>query len=259
MPRPLPEVNAAAATRRGSLHRENEDAFQVWSESARGVIEERGRLFAVCDGVSTAGAGRMAAKLTCERLSQFFEDGIPPNLDALIELVSEVDWELRGSGTGAACTLSALWLHGWTAHVLCVGDSPVYRLRKGKLRRAEATAQGKGKRLRAYLGMGPSVADVLCVTSWRMVPGDVFIVASDGLTNVVKERGLRLAWERSHDPDRCAQSLISAVASGDGEDDATAVVVEVGGVDVQPGVMPPQEAPDPPEYLAILEEDTGAI
>lgn len=252
MPRPLPEVRAAAATRRGPLHKENEDAWKIWSDPTREVVEERGRLFAVCDGVSTAGHGRMAARLTCERLTQFFEEGSSGRLDTLISLVSEVDWELRGAGGRAACTLSLLWIHGWAAHVLIVGDSPVYRLRRGNLVRAQDSTSlvASGRRLRAYLGMGADVADALCITTWPLVPGDVFMVTSDGVAGVLGSKGLARAWERTRDPDRCAETLISEVAVSEGEDDATAIVVEVEGVDVQPHTTPPQEAPDPPEYLA---------
>lgn len=261
VPRPLPDVRAAAATRRGPLHKENEDAWKIWNDGSRKVVEEHGRLFAVCDGVSTAGHGRMAARLTCERLTQFFEEGAPASLDTLIQLVSEVDWELRGAGGRAACTLSLLWIHGWTAHVLTVGDSPVHRLRRGRLTRAQdcSTMGGTGRRLRAYLGMGADVADVLCVTAWPIVPGDVFMVTSDGVTGVVESVGLARAWARCHEPDRCTKLLMSDVSAGDGEDDATVIVVQVEGVDLKPGLTHPQEAPDPPEYLNSLEEETGEV
>jgi enoyl-CoA hydratase/carnithine racemase len=58
----------------------------------------RSALLVVCDGVSTAGAGAPAAQLACRRVGQFFDKGTRRHPDTLAQLVSEIDWELRGAG-----------------------------------------------------------------------------------------------------------------------------------------------------------------
>src|SRR5436190_16356201 len=130
----LPFAVAGASTRIGKAHRENQDCYQVLDGRTSPQVRDlrRGLLYAVADGVSTLEQGRWAAEITCARLAQFFEEGHAARLDTLVQLVGEIDWELRGQGKGkAACTLGALWLHQGEAHVLHVGDSPVYRLRDG--------------------------------------------------------------------------------------------------------------------------------
>ena len=126
--------------------------------------------------------------LACERLGQL-GSGTPFAVEGLQQLVSEIDWELRGAGRGAYCTLALAWVQGAEAHVLTVGDSPVYRLRRGRLTEAGADASGTVQRsLRAYLGMGTRVSDVLRHQRWSVEPGDLLLLMSDGILD---------AWTRA--------------------------------------------------------------
>ncbi|MEC8425464.1 MAG: protein phosphatase 2C domain-containing protein, partial [Myxococcota bacterium] len=170
-------IVSAAASRPGPHHVRNEDAWRIYDTP----MLRPGGLFVVCDGVSASGKGAWAARLACERLGSFGEMGGAPRLDELVSLVSEIDWELRGSGKHAACTLAAAWITADTAHVLTVGDSPVYRLRRGRIKQAGAEQTGTFRRLQAYLGMGASVSEQLQMESWALEPGDVFMLMSDGI------------------------------------------------------------------------------
>jgi serine/threonine protein phosphatase PrpC len=226
----LPFAVAGAATRIGAAHRENQDCYQVLDgkTSARVRDLRRGLLYAVADGVSTLEQGRWAAEITCARLAQFFEEPHAARLDTLVQLVGEIDWELRGQGKGkAACTLGALWLHQGQAHVLHVGDSPVYRLREGVvdlLTRLDAPSQ----RLRAFMGMGPHISEMLRVRSEPFHAKDVYFLVTDGVSGVVDTRLLARQWRDSQqDPSRCAVGILREVERRRGADDATAVVVQV--------------------------------
>ena len=242
-------VVAAAASRRGPHHLRNEDAWCVYGGPQLSSPERPGGLFAVCDGVSTAGRGRLAASLTCERLGQFGEPGTPARLEGLRQLVSEIDWELRGAGDGAYCTLALAWLVGTTAHVMTVGDSPVFRLRRGSLTEAGLSSSGGRRGLRAYLGMGPRVSEVLRHEEWSVEPGDVLLLMSDGILDALKPADLAKAWARSHEPRKYVRHLVEEVARIGVDDDATIVAVELR-VDAD-AVSPtaPIEAPDPPRLL----------
>lgn len=248
-PSPRLMVRSAAASRRGPLHVHNEDSWRILLGEEERVWRERGGLFAVCDGVSTAGNGRVASQLACERLGQFFEDGTTPTVKSLSELVGEIDWELRGQGAVTACTLSVLWIHGFTAYALMVGDSPIVRRRGRRLDRVGARGRGKGGRLAAFLGMGPSVSEALHVHTWSVRPGDLFVVMSDGVDTVVKEEVFLATWQRTRRPERMADELIDQVARESGQDDATAVVIEIEGLVAPEAPLEPAEAPDPPLHL----------
>lgn len=240
----------AAASRPGPHHLRNEDAWCAYvPEEGEGADRPCG-LFAVCDGVSTAGRGRLAAELACERLSQFGEPEVPRTLNALVQLVSEIDWELRGAGDGAYCTLATVWVHGDIAHVVTVGDSPVFRVRKGRLKQAGTERTGViRKGLRAYLGMGPAVLGVLEHDRWTLEPGDVLLLMSDGILDALDEDDLMAAWERTRDPVRCVEEILQEVARVGVDDDATLVLVELRVEEDAVSPTAPHEAPDPPRQL----------
>lgn len=225
----LPYSVGAAATRKGSGHARNDDRNRILDVSHIGVAALRkGSLYAVCDGVSTVPRGRYAADLTCARVEGFFDRTQAPRVETLVQLVSETDWELRAHGRGqAACTLSMLWLGYDTATVVHVGDSQVYRVRHGVVERITRSHRG-GRALGAYVGMGPSVADVLQVWQEPLFVGDLFLLVTDGVTEVLAvDDLLDTWWAFGGSPQRAAGAIIGEVDRRDGKDDATALVVDV--------------------------------
>lgn len=239
-------VRAAAASRPSPHHVECEDAWCIYDHDH----EQGDGLFVVCDGVSTAGEGLAAARLACNRLGQFEEPGARRHPDTLSQLVSEIDWELRGTGSHAKCTLAMTWVDGETAHVFTVGDSPVYRLRQGRARQAGAEKTGTFRRLAAFLGMGPSVSEVLTVDRWPLQANDVLMLMSDGVLEALDEDDLTEIWERTRDPEPCAQEIIAEVARVGVDDDATVIVVEVQGRTETTQAQSPFTPPDPPAWLS---------
>jgi len=187
----------------------------------------RGTLFAVCDGVSTVPDGGWAARLTCERLVSFFDTDVPPTPEGLLQLVNEIDWELRGRGEGrAACTLSALWLADRGAHMINVGDSQVFRVRHDVIE--PLTSGGNGPRLGAYMGMGPSLNEAAELWRGPLFAGDLFFLATDGVTGLVGAAELlECWWECGGQPQACADAAVDLVGQRKGSDDATLVVVDV--------------------------------
>ncbi len=247
MPSATPELSlvAAAASRPGPHHVECEDAWQIYNHDH----DKGDGLFIVCDGVSTAGEGLAAARIACNRVGQFEEAGARRHTDTLAQLVSEIDWELRGTGRHAKCTLAMAWVDGRSAHIFTVGDSPIYRLRRGRTRQAGAEKTGTFRRLASFLGMGPGVSEVLTRDRWDLVPGDVLMLMSDGVLDALDEDDLADIWERTSNPDACAKALIDEVARVGVDDDATVIVVEVQGRVGRSAPSHPYSSPDPPTWL----------
>lgn len=232
----LPFSVGAAATRQGTGHPQNDDRYRILDASHLGVAALRkGSIYAVCDGVSTVPKGRYAADLTCARVDGFFDRVQAPRVESLVQLVSETDWELRAHGRGqAACTLSLLWLAYGNATVLHVGDSQVYRVRHGAAERLTKNHRG-GRALGAYVGMGPNVADVLQVWQEPLFVGDLFLLVTDGVTEVVAvDELLDTWWAFGGSPQRAAAAIIGEVDSRGGKDDATALVVDVLALEADP-------------------------
>lgn len=227
--RTLPLTNGRAATRTGLTHARNEDQFRILDASHPAVRRlKRGCLYVVSDGVSTTPRGRDAAELTCARVEGFFDRFAQPKVESFVQLVSEIDWELRESGVGqAACTVSLLWLAAGTAHVVHVGDSEVYRVRHGKTTRITRSHRG-GRALGAYVGMGPTVADAMQIWEEPFFVGDLYLLVTDGVTAVVPPEELLDAWwAQGGNAERAARRIITEVERRGGHDDATALVVDI--------------------------------
>lgn len=223
----LPLTSAAAATRKSPRHARNEDRYRILDGGHPYVAAaRRGALFVICDGVSTVPRGREAAELTVSRIDSFFQRR--PHVDSLRELVIEIDWELRAGGKGsAACTLSLLWLANGRATVVHIGDSQVYRVRHGEAMRITQAHRG-GRGLGAYMGMGPEIGKVMQVWSDELFAGDLFLMVTDGVIEVVPVEELRETWwALGSSPALAAQAIINEVDNRHGTDDATALVVDV--------------------------------
>src|SRR5262249_1023837 len=139
----------------------------------------------------------------------------------------------------------ALFRHD-KVYVAGIGDSRAYRLRAGRLERltkdhpqADALPEGgtitteelpnpKFKNvLYLYLGSkdargGPEDVRVLDV-----LPGDCFLLASDGLTGVVADEELTRILNGTGDPQRAARALTEQALSNDSKDNITSLVIHV--------------------------------
>jgi PPM family protein phosphatase len=124
-------VVAAAVTDRGRVHRRNEDAFHL-DVSPTGCIAA-----VVCDGISSASAGNVAARRAAEAagraLLRAADDSMPDAsammrdaIQAAQAAVGEVPWTTRWDRGMPSCTLvSALYDQGELA-IGSVGDSRAY-------------------------------------------------------------------------------------------------------------------------------------
>jgi serine/threonine protein phosphatase PrpC len=124
---------AAAVSDQGRVHRRNEDAFHLE------IVAERGVAVVVCDGISSATAGDVAAQSAARAaggvLAQAIGDpthGADEATVAAIEAahlaVEQVPWTARSDRPVPSCTLvSAIWRDGEVT-VGWIGDSRAYWL-----------------------------------------------------------------------------------------------------------------------------------
>lgn len=224
MSKTLPLASSIAFTRKGSGHFNNDDSYRVLDGSQFG----RGFLFAVADGVSTVKDGGWASKITCERLGAFFEADLEPSLDSLLQVVHEIDWELRGRGMGkAACTLAIVWLTHGKAKIVSVGDSAIFRVRSGEITSLTSPSVSKGG-LRSYMGMGRKLSDSIWVTEKPLFDGDLYILATDGVTSCVDSNFFVDSWITDFPSiEQFGNSLMERIESMNGMDDATMIIVDV--------------------------------
>jgi protein phosphatase len=245
------QLAVAARTDTGMIRSGNEDNFFA------DVNTERG-LFVVADGMGGHAAGEVASEMAVQilgrellELRDITNEGAEAvvsealkraNLAIYQRTITEVD--KQGMGT----TASVLILANGRYLIGQVGDSRVYLLREGVLRQLtkdhsyvqEQVDAGvltpDQARYHPYSNVitrcvGAS-ADVEPDTySGEVRQGDVFLVASDGLTGMVDDRRLQRLLMARTTPQRVVEALISEANGRGGLDNITAIVVHVVALD----------------------------
>ncbi|MAQ19196.1 MAG: hypothetical protein CMN30_30900 [Sandaracinus sp.] len=285
----LVRVVAAGDTHIG-LREHNEDAV---------LIRRELDLFAVADGAGGENAGNMASTLAMSALAHYVEQttdegngfdvlGLPLGARRLSRAVHHANREVlqmaktadrfRGMGTTLVGVLVDRF--GAVAHLAHVGDSRCYRLRQGQLELLtqdhslandvlELAPDLTDERAKALpprvitraLGMGKQVR--VSMQSLALLPGDRFLLCSDGLTDMLEEEQIADALRQDLRPDATVKLLLEVANAAEARDNVAAVLVEcrsAGPVDwptpllrQRKGITPDDS--DDPEVLVI---DEGA-
>ena len=232
-----------AASDVGAVREQNEDALLAEPP-----------MFVVADGMGGHAAGEVAARVAIEQLAALKEHG-PPDTDAVRAGVAAanaaiLDWSREHpetAGMGTTVTGVCLGTDGgapaWI--VFNVGDSRVYRFADGELAQVttdhsevqELVAGGAlaPEQARSYqrrnvvtrsLGSEPAEPDVWVL---KVVPGERFLVCSDGLTGEVDDDEIADLLRRDGDPQQAADDLVAAAVAAGGHDNVTVIVVDAAG------------------------------
>lgn len=231
----LPFTRSAAATRKGTTHPINEDAWRILDATTPIVKQtRRGVLYAVADGVSSTQQGQYAAQMTCNRLEGFFTAEEPPEAATLQQILLGIDAELAGGGRGkAACTLTSMWIFDYKAMAFHVGNSECLRVR-GREIVSITPVPGKGSRrqLKEFVGMG-KLEKYLIFGEADVEIGDVLLLFTDGVREAIEENQvLADLWLQSaNDPEAFVASVIRICEEKQVEDDATIIAVHMLGME----------------------------
>lgn len=241
------ELTVAARSDVGMIRSGNEDAFFAHATRERGV-------FIVADGMGGHAAGEVASEMAVQIVSRELQDlneayGEAARLRIAESLrianraiydrtIQEAD--KQGMGT----TASVLVVAGSRYLIGQVGDSRVYLLRDGALRQLtkdhsyvqEQVDAGfltpEQARYHPYSNVitrcvGASDVVEPDTYSGELKTGDVFLVASDGLTGMVDDRRLQQLLLSRASAGRVVDALIAEANYRGGLDNITAIVVQV--------------------------------
>jgi len=264
-----------AVTDPGRTRRHNEDAY---------VIEPP--LFAIADGMGGAQAGEVASRLATAALKEAGADG--GGEQRIADLIQEANRRVydRSSSdpntSGMGTTITVALVEDDRVSFGHVGDSRAYLIRKarmeqltedhslvnellktGKLSREEAETHPQRSVITRALGTDPDVdVDTFSV---QAETGDLFLLCSDGLTDMVPEDSILEVVERHReDIDGALRALVKAANRGGGQDNITVVAFEIAdGVLANDGDTREQALPEDEDTLseadAVPTVDTAVV
>jgi serine/threonine protein phosphatase PrpC len=231
--------HVAVITDTGRRRRRNEDAY---------VCEPP--LFAIADGMGGAQAGEVASRLAAAALKESgAETGGEERIYDLIQEANRRVYDRSSrdpSTSGMGTTITVALVENGNVAFGHVGDSRAYLIRdgrmeqitedhslvnelmkSGKLSREEAESHPQRSVITRALGTDPDV-DVDTFTIQAQA-GDVFLLCSDGLTDMVDEDEIfELVDEHRPDIDAALKALVKAANRSGGEDNITVVAFEIG-------------------------------
>lgn len=226
------------ATHVGLVRSHNEDAFAV--------IEPE--TYLVADGMGGQAAGEVASRMLVDSIKEFLK-ATPSTWNETVLKNSIVDAgnkifdaaknhrEYQGMGT----TATILHIEDSQAYFAHVGDSRLYRLKNDRLsqitndhsyvetlvRNGEISqAAARIHPMKNYLTQAVGAMLDLKVDSgsFKVDAGDVFLLCSDGLTNMVDDDAIADIIRNAQNP---AVELINAALDNGGKDNITAIVLGV--------------------------------
>ncbi len=231
--------SAASATHVGCIRKENEDA----------LAPVRARpLWAVADGMGGHARGAWAAASICAAVDRTVLSGaLHHDCEALADALADANEHIHAEGvrtdTTIGSTVVALVIAERRYACLWAGDSRIYLLRGGELRqltrdhsqveeliaagvldRDEARDHPLGNVITRAIGVAAGLA--IDVIEDAVLPGDTFLLCSDGLTKVVDDETIA-AVIGSMAPEAACAELIRLTVAGGAPDNVSVLAVRV--------------------------------
>jgi serine/threonine protein phosphatase PrpC len=230
----------------GRARENNED--RVLCDPERGI-------YAVIDGVGGESGGEIAAQTAMEilqaRLSRRTTDASRLIREA-IALANKQIWERAQANpalTGMSCVLTVAVVDDGQVTVGHVGDSRLYLLKSGQIKKVtrdhspvgaredtgeisevEAMAHPRRNEIFRDVGSAPHEPDeegFIDITRIAFEPDSALLICSDGLSDLVTSQAILAAVEAdAGNPKKAAQALIDAANQAGGKDNVSVVLVE---------------------------------
>ena len=236
----------------GRMRTHNEDAVRIAPPLGLAIL---------ADGMGGYNAGEVASGMVTSLLGGVLEQTWAERRDAgaqvaqnaamagiahvnnLVYTAAQSQAQYAGMGT----TLVLVLFHGAALTVAHVGDSRLYRLRRGRLSqltrdhsllqeqldrgiiKAEDARHAQNRNLvTRALGVDPDVEPD--VASHEVRRGDIYLLCSDGLNDMIEDAEIEdILHERGRDLALAATELVQRANDSGGRDNVSVILVRVGG------------------------------
>jgi len=229
----------------GQIRSNNEDTY---------MINPDGRYCLVADGMGGAAAGEMASQIFAQTAAEIFETTKPISEQELVDQVQSAFLQANDrildhaarypEHQGMGCTAELLAFSSAGFVVGHMGDSRTYRLRQGNFKQLTkdhslvqdqldqgliTEEQARNHRMRNIIlravGVRPSPA--LDTLRGPIFPGDLFLLCSDGLTDLIEDRHIVQSLQQSGNLCQKVEQLVAMANNAGGKDNITVVLAEI--------------------------------
>ena len=196
-----------------------------------------GYVAALADGVGGHAGGRVAAETAVRSFIEFYL-GQPETIGvrtAAARAAEALNAWIHAQGrtdpacTGMATTLTAIVLRHRTLHALHVGDTRLYRLRDGVLTQLTTDHVHDHPDQRHVLRRAVGLEDALRADYLvePLIENDRLLLVTDGVHGPLRDGEVRRLLQQEPAPARAALALVRAALDAGGQDNATALVMDV--------------------------------
>ena len=230
----------------GRLREQNQDAYGV-SDQGRYPV------FVLCDGMGGHRAGEIASAEAASDIVKTIEDLMAEDDGNLFVKISSAVSHANNhvysmsvkepifSGMGTTCDVCIVSPNG--AYIGHVGDSRVYiftenglyqvtkdhslveeMIDQGRLTREEARTYEQRNYITRALGTQPTIQTDTYLVAFR--PGDIIIMCSDGLTNMVPEVDIAYILSENTGLEEKARRLVEMANDNGGQDNITVILIK---------------------------------
>ena len=249
----------------GKIREHNEDFIAVFEKHSSYGIESintdaYGKLFVLCDGMGGLPGGEIASRMACEMLikdyytsdHKEYEKGDDPGY-LLSVMIKDISRRIMIHGLkntryyGMGTTLVSLLVKNENSYVNSVGDSRLYCFRDNNLRQITEDQSlvwplyKKGILTKDELRLHPenNILTYAVGSEVYLTPenvnryccehrtGDIFLICSDGLTDMVSEMDITEILCENGEIEKCADALLNTALKEGGRDNVSIVLVQI--------------------------------
>lgn len=240
----------AVKSDRGNVREINEDSYNILAGYSNVPVS-----FIIADGMGGHNSGEIASQMAVNYIGSYImenpegfldENSISPAIqEAIIKANTEIFATAGGNpeyqGMGTTVILAVIF--NKKIYIGHVGDSRVYvirgegmeqvttdhsyieeLLRNGSITREEAQNHPKRNLITRALGCFETVE--IDTYTCNLKENDIFILCTDGLTNMIDEQTLKEIAEKYDDPDTVCNLLVDKAIANGGEDNITVIVIK---------------------------------
>lgn len=231
-------------THTGMVRENNEDRF---------FMDKEKHIYMVADGMGGHNAGEVASQMAVDIAGQYINDSMTPDADltqVICDAITAANRDIYQKSihskklSGMGTTLDVCAFYEDKIITFHVGDSRIYRLRgdelslmttdhsfvemlvqKGELTREEAENHPNRNMITRAVGTESTV--LIDVSEQDAKPGDLYLMCSDGLTNMLNQSELEQILKLDVSLEDRANRLVELANEKGGTDNITVLMIEV--------------------------------